>query len=71
MSVNFNFLLIAYVQYNFYMRMSRVTSSYFAKYFCDTYSEHITSCAVMTYTTSDAIWVTPPLLRTLCSRAMV
>jgi hypothetical protein len=33
----FKFLLTTYVQYNFYMRMTRVTSSQFAKYFCDTY----------------------------------
>jgi hypothetical protein len=37
--------------------MSQVTSSYFAKYFCDTYSEYITQCVVMTYATPDAIRV--------------
>jgi hypothetical protein len=42
----------------FYMYMSRVTSSHFTKYFCDTYSEYITQCAVMTYATPDAIQVT-------------
>jgi hypothetical protein len=45
----FFLILTAYVQYNFYMRISQVTSSHFAKYFCDTYSEYITPCAVMTY----------------------
>jgi hypothetical protein len=35
-----------------------VTSSQFAKYFCDTYSKYITPCTVMTYATSDAIRVT-------------
>jgi hypothetical protein len=42
----------------FYTHMSRVTSSHFAKYFCDTYSEYITACAVMTYAMPDAIQVT-------------
>jgi hypothetical protein len=42
--------------------MSRVTSSHFAKYFYDTYSEYITPCVVMTYATSDAIRVTHPTL---------
>jgi hypothetical protein len=42
--------------------MSRVTSSHFAKYFCDTYSEYITPRMVMTYATSDAICVTPSRL---------
>jgi hypothetical protein len=51
-------LLTAYVQYNLFMCMSRVTSSYFAKYFCDTYSEYITPCVVMTYATPDDIRVT-------------
>jgi hypothetical protein len=51
------------MQYYFYMRISQVTSSQFAKYFGDTYSEYITLCTVMTYDTSDAIWVTPPWLR--------
>jgi hypothetical protein len=46
----------------FYMHMSRVTSSHFAKYFYDTYSEYITPCAVMIYTTPDAIRVTHPTL---------
>jgi hypothetical protein len=49
--------------------MSQVTSSYFAKYFCDTYSEYITPCKLMIYATFDAIRVTPPWLRTLRSRA--
>jgi hypothetical protein len=43
----------------------------FAMYYSDTYSEYITPCMVMNYATSDAIWVTPPRLRTLRSRAMV
>jgi hypothetical protein len=46
----------------FYMHMSRVTSSHFAKYFCDTYSEYITPCEVMTYATPDAIQVTHLML---------
>jgi hypothetical protein len=49
------------------MRMSHVTSLYFAKYFCDTYSEYITPCMIMTNATSDAIRVTPLWLRTLRS----
>jgi hypothetical protein len=53
------------------MRMSQVTCSCFAKYFYDTYSKYMTQCAVMTYATSDAIWVMPPLLCTLCSRVIV
>jgi hypothetical protein len=44
------------------MCMSQVTSSHFINYFCDTYFEYITPCAVMIYATSDAIWVTPPML---------
>jgi hypothetical protein len=59
------------MQYYFYMHMSQVTSSHFSKYFCDTYSNYITPCMVMTYATSDAIWVTPPRLRTIRSRATV
>jgi hypothetical protein len=59
------------MQYNFCMCMSRVTSSYFAKYFCDIYSEYITPCAVINYTTSHAIRVTSLRLRTLCSWAIV
>jgi hypothetical protein len=51
--------------------MSQVTSSHFAKYFYDTYSEYITPCEVVTYATSGAIQVTPPRLCTLCSRATV
>jgi hypothetical protein len=51
--------------------MSWVTSSHFAKYFYDIYSEYITPCVVMTYATFDAIRVTPPWLSTLCSRAMI
>jgi hypothetical protein len=43
----------------------------FAKYFCNICSEYITPCAVMTYATSDAIWVMPLQLHTLCSRATV
>jgi hypothetical protein len=69
--VVFKFLLTAYVQYNFYMCMSQVASSYFAKYFCDIYSKYITPCVLMTYATFDVIWVTPPRLRTLCSQATV
>jgi hypothetical protein len=53
------------------MRMSRVTSSYFAKYFCDTYFEYIIPCTIMTYAMSDAIRVTPLRLRTLRSWAMI
>jgi hypothetical protein len=41
----------------FYTHMSRVRSSHFVKYFCDTYSEYITPCMVMTYATPDAIRV--------------
>jgi hypothetical protein len=67
----FQFLLTTYVQYNFYMRMSRTTSSHFAKYFCDTYFEDTTPFTVMTYATFDAIRVIPPQLLTLRSRAMV
>jgi hypothetical protein len=48
------------MQYNFCMHMSRVTSSYFAKYFCNIYSEYITPCTVMIYATFDAIRVMPP-----------
>jgi hypothetical protein len=51
--------------------MSQVTSSHFGKYFCDTYSEYITSYTVMTYVTSDVIRVTPPWLRSLRSWATV
>jgi hypothetical protein len=43
----------------------------FAEYFYDICSEYITSHMVMTYSTTDAIWVMPPWLRTLRSRAMV
>jgi hypothetical protein len=53
------------------MRMSRVACSHFAKYFCDTYSEYITPCTIMTYAMSDAIWVTFPWLRVLRSQATV
>jgi hypothetical protein len=67
----FNFLFTSYVQYNFDMHMSRVTSSHFAKYFCDIYSEYITSCAVMIYATSDDIWAMPPRVRILRSGATV
>jgi hypothetical protein len=62
----FIFLLTAYVQYNFCMDMSQVTSSHFAKYFCNIYSEYITPCVAMTYATSDAIRVASPRLHTLC-----
>jgi hypothetical protein len=48
--------------------MSRVTSSHFAKYFCDMYSEYITPCVVMIDVTSDAIQVMPLRLHTLRSR---
>jgi hypothetical protein len=51
--------------------MSQVTSTRFAKYFCDTYSEYITPCVVMIYATSNAIWVMPLLLCTLHSRATI
>jgi hypothetical protein len=43
-----NFILVK----KWVLHMSRVTSSYFAKYFCDTYFEYITPCIVMTYATS-------------------
>jgi hypothetical protein len=67
----FYFLFTAYVQYYFYMCMSQVTSSHFARYFCDTYPEYITPCTIMTYAMSDAIWVMPLQLRTLRLRATV
>jgi hypothetical protein len=67
----FNFLFTTYVQYNFYVRMSQVTSSHFAKYFYDICSEYITPCEVMTYATSNVIWAMPPRLCTLCSQATV
>jgi hypothetical protein len=67
----FYFLFTTYAQYYFYMCMSQETSSHFAKYFCDTYSEYITPCAVVTYATFDAIWVMPLRLRTLHSWATV
>jgi hypothetical protein len=51
--------------------MSQVTSSHFARYFCDTYPEYITPCTIMTYAMSDAIWVMPLQLRTLRLRATV
>jgi hypothetical protein len=51
--------------------MSRVTSSHFAKYFCDIYSEYITPCTVMIYDMSDTIWVTHSWLHTLRSGATV
>jgi hypothetical protein len=60
-----------YVQYNFCMHMSQVTSSHFAKYFCDIYSKYITPCTVIIYATSDAIQVTPLRLHTLRSGAPV
>ncbi len=53
------------------MHMSRVTNSYFAKYFCDIYFEYITPCTVMTFATSDAIWFMPLQLRTLLLQAMI
>jgi hypothetical protein len=46
----------------FYTHMSRVTSSHFAKYFCDTYSEYITPCVVVTYATPDASSTMNPTL---------
>jgi hypothetical protein len=46
----------------FYTHMSRVTSSHFAKYFCNAYSEYITPHTVMTYAMPDAIRVTHPTL---------
>jgi hypothetical protein len=67
----FKFLLTAYVQYNFYLHMSRVTSSHFAKCFYDIYSEYITPCTVMIYASSDATRVMPLWLHTLRSGAMV
>jgi hypothetical protein len=39
-----------------------MTNSYFANYFCDTYSEYITPCTVMTYATLYAIRVMHPTL---------
>jgi hypothetical protein len=59
------------MKYIFYMCMSQVTSSHFTKYFYDTYFEYIIPCMVITYVTSDTIWVTPPRLRTLRSRATI
>jgi hypothetical protein len=59
------------IEENFYTLMSRVTSIHFAKYFCDIYSKSIAPCAVMTYATSDAIWVTALRLCTLRSRSTV
>jgi hypothetical protein len=53
------------------MHMSQAISSHFIKYFCDTYSEYITPCTVMTYATSDAIWVMHLWIHTLRSRATV
>jgi hypothetical protein len=53
------------------MRMSRVTSSLFAMYFCDLYFEYITPSTVMIYVTFDAIRVMPPRLHTLCLGATV
>jgi hypothetical protein len=50
---------IPYVQYNFYTRMSGVTHSHFAKYFCDIYYKYIALCAIIIYAMFDAIWVTP------------
>jgi hypothetical protein len=67
----FKFLLTAYMQYNFYTHMGRVTSSHFVKYFCDIYSEFITLCTLMIYATFDTIRVMPPRLRTLRSEATV
>jgi hypothetical protein len=46
----------------FYTHMSQVISLYFAKYFCDTYSEYITTCVIMTYAMPDAIRLTHPML---------
>jgi hypothetical protein len=65
------FLFTTYVQYNFFIRISRATSSHFAKYFCDIYFEYITPCTVMIHATSDAIRVTPLWLCTLRSWATV
>jgi hypothetical protein len=73
----FNYMLVLLiviatcVQYSFCMHMSQVTSSHFAKYFCDIFSEYITTSTVMFYAMPDAIWVTPPWLYTLCSGATV
>jgi hypothetical protein len=73
-------ILIACQFFNFYLllmcdiiftHMSRATSSYFAKYFCDVYSKYITSCMIMIYAMLDAMQFTPPRLRTLRSGAMV
>jgi hypothetical protein len=71
LSVFFLFLFTVYAQYYFYMHMSQVTSSHFAKYFCDTYSKYITPCMVMTYAMSNAIRVTPPWLCSLRSQDTV
>jgi hypothetical protein len=68
---NFKFLLTAYLQYNFYIRTSWLTSSHFAKYFCDIYSEYITSGVVMTYAKSNGTRVMPMWLRTLRSWSTV
>jgi hypothetical protein len=55
----FKILINSYVQYNFCVHMSRVTSSQFAKYVHDIYCKYIAPCMVMIYATSDAIWVMP------------
>jgi hypothetical protein len=67
----FKFYLLLMCNIIFYMCMSQMTSSHFARYFYDTYSEYITPCTIMTYTTSNAMRVMPPWLCTLRSRAMV
>jgi hypothetical protein len=67
----FNWMLVplifiaTHVRYNF-KHMSQAMSSEFANYICDIFSEYITPCAVMTYAMSNAIWVMPPRLHTLC-----
>jgi hypothetical protein len=59
------------VKYNVCMHMSRVTSSHFAKYFYDIYSEYIAPCIVIIYATFDVKRVKPPRLHTLRSGATV
>jgi hypothetical protein len=65
----FKKFITAYVQCNF-THMSWATSSYFAKYVCDIYSEYITPYTVMIYATSDVVQVMPLRLHTQHSGAM-
>jgi hypothetical protein len=65
----FNFYLLLMCDIIF-THMSWAASSYFAKCFCDVYSEYITPCAIMIYATPDAMRVMPLRLCTLliCER---